>query len=86
MRIPNHAISNVIIPIYILAILGCTSFLVPANGGERIGFIMTIVLGMVFGMMLVEAAAAQSGDRPGPIIHKFIIYVYILWYCYIFTL
>jgi len=76
----DHAMSNVISPMYALAILGSASFLIPVGGGERIGFIMTIVLGMIFGMSLVESHAAQSGNLPGPIIHNFIIYVYVLWY------
>ena len=78
MRKPNHEMANVIMPIYILAAMGCFSFLVPANGGERISFIMTILLGMILSIMMIESRAPPSGDHPTPMIFNFIYYVYAL--------
>jgi len=56
----------IVIPVYILAILASCSFLIPANEGERIGYIITIHLAIVFIMNMVEDKAAPSGDFPRP--------------------
>ena len=50
----NHALGHILIPTYILGLSGCFSFLIPAKGGERFGFIMTIVLGMIFNLMMID--------------------------------
>ena len=76
VRKPSHALTNVLLPIYILAGMACFSFLVPADGGERIGFIITIILGMIFSGIMIEHNAAQSGDDPSPRILDVVYYVY----------
>ena len=76
VRKPHHAMSNVIIPTYMLAVMSCFSFLVPAEGGERISFIITILLGMIFSLVMIESHAAQSGDNRSPIILNVVNYVY----------
>ena len=66
---------NIIIPIYLLAVMSCCSFLMPFAGGERFGFVMTIQLGLVFSMTLVESELPPSGDQPTPMIYVFIYFV-----------
>lgn len=75
-RKPAHALHNVVIPIYLLACMNCFTFLVPVESGERIGLIMTIQLGVIFSMTLIEANAAPSGDFASPLIVWFIYYVF----------
>ena len=66
VRKPDHAVMNIVVPVYILAVLATCSFLIPANEGERIGYIITIHLAIVFIMSMVEEQAAPSGDFPRP--------------------
>ena len=75
IRKPAHAMLNIIIPIYLLAVMSCCSFLMPFAGGERFGFVMTIQLGLVFSMTLVESELPPSGDQPTPMIYVFIYFV-----------
>lgn len=63
-------------PIYVLAYCTCLSFLIPANGGERIGFIITVHLAVVFMLPLIDDLTAPSGDFPRPIIIFLIFYIY----------
>ena len=59
--------------------MACFSFLIPADGGERIGFVITIILGIIFSGIMVERHAAQSGDNPSPRILNVVYYVYGIW-------
>ena len=70
--------TNVLLPIYILAGMACFSFLVPADGGERMGFVITIFLGLIFSGIMIEQQAAQSGDNPSPKILNVVYYVYAI--------
>ena len=38
----NHALSNIVIPIYILSILVCFCYLIPPDSGERMSYLITI--------------------------------------------
>ena len=65
----------VIFPIYLLSCMNSLSFLIPADSGERISLLMTIQLGVVFSVTLVEAKTAPSGTFPAPKIFWFVYYV-----------
>lgn len=69
---------NIIIPIYILSFMSCCSFLIPVGGGERLGFVMTIQLGVIFTMTMIESKVAPSGEFAKPLIFGFIYYVDVL--------
>ena len=56
----------------------CLSFLVPHDGGERVGFIITTILGIVFSMSMVSHSTPPIGDEPPPMILNFINYIYFL--------
>ena len=61
-----------------MAVLAACSFLIPANEGERISYIITIHLAVVFVMNMVEEEAAPTGDFPRPKLFGMISYVNFL--------
>jgi hypothetical protein len=69
VRKPRYFLFNVLIPIYLLALGVCFSFLIPAKSGERIGYIITIQLAIIFLSGLISAnASPPSGDADLPLI------------------
>ena len=71
----EHAILTIILPIYVLAISSCCSFLIPRYMGERVGFIVTVHLALVFIITLLESEVAPCGDKPRPRIFNLIAYI-----------
>lgn len=53
---------HLIIPIAILGILTLVNFAIPSESGERIGYVMTILLSMSVYLLLLGAALPETSD------------------------
>ena len=75
VRKPDHVMNNIVIPLYILSIMACLSFLIPPTSGERVGYIITIQLAVTFINQTVQEKGPASGDLNPPMLFTFIRYV-----------
>lgn len=75
VRKPDHILSNIVVPLYILSIMACMSLLMPPKSGERIGYIITVQLALTFISQTVQEKGPSSGDLPPPKLFNFIRYV-----------
>ena len=75
VRKPDHVMNNIVIPLYILSIMVCLSFLIPPTSGERVGYIITIQLAVTFINQTVQEKGPATGDLNPPMLFMFIRYV-----------
>lgn len=69
-------IINLIVPCVVIAILCWFVFLLPANSGEKVGYAITLLLGlMVFLLLLFTVLPATSESVP--LMAKFLLFIYV---------
>ncbi|XP_031561618.1 neuronal acetylcholine receptor subunit alpha-9-like isoform X2 [Actinia tenebrosa] len=63
-RRPMFFIFNMIIPCGVITLLSLFSFILPPNSGERVSFVMTVLLSLSVYMLMVTEKMPQSADTP----------------------
>ena len=75
VRKPDHLMTNIVIPLYVLSIMACVSFLMPPKSGEPIGYIITVQLALTFVSQTVQEKGPPTGDLPPPKLFAIIQYI-----------
>lgn len=63
-RRANFYVFNLIIPCGLITLLSLFSFILPPNSGERVSFVMTILLSLSVYMLMVTEKMPHSADTP----------------------
>ena len=61
-RKPLYYIMTIIFPSVLLSLLSCISFLFPADSGERVSLIISVLLGLVVFMLIVNERTPVTSD------------------------
>ena len=72
VRKPRYVLMSVVLPLMVLMSLNIVAFLVPADGGERLGFAITVFLSFVVFATIVQDTLPANSEN------LCILYVYIL--------
>ncbi len=54
IRKPSHGQKIIVVPMYILAIAASATYMIPIHSGERISFITTVHLSIIFLLTLID--------------------------------
>ena len=88
-RKPLYHVFYLTIPSLMLMVLGLTSFLIPVESGERIGFVTTILLAMTVFLLLIPSFLPESSDGVpvlGIGLQATMIIIVLVLFCNIFVL
>ena len=88
-RKPLYHVFYLTIPSLMLMVLGLTSFLIPVESGERIGFVTTILLAMTVFLLLIPSFLPESSDGVpvlGIGLQATMIIIALVLFCNIFVL
>ena len=69
-RKPMFYVMNMIVPCTIIALLSCLAFYLPANNGERVSLVMTVLLAMTVYMLIVTDTMPHTSESI-PLVQRF---------------
>ena len=69
-RKPLYYIMTILFPSILLSLLSCISFLFPADSGERVSLVISVLLGLVVFMLIVNERTPVTSDAT-PMLTKF---------------
>ena len=75
VRKPHYDTASIVIPIYIISIMACLSFLMPTTFPGRVAYVVTLQLSLRTIGIVIKGQVAPSGDFPEPKIFQFMQYV-----------
>ncbi|XP_046839009.1 neuronal acetylcholine receptor subunit alpha-7-like [Xenia sp. Carnegie-2017] len=61
-RKPSYYVTTIIIPSILLSLLSCISFLFPAESGERVSLVTSVMLGLFVFMLIVNERTPVTSD------------------------
>ena len=67
-RKENQLLGTVILPAFIIALISAFSTAIPASSGEKLGFLITLLLSQLFFLHHVEYQVSPVGYKDNPII------------------
>ena len=70
-RKPLYYITTIIFPSVLLSFLSCISFLFPAGSGERVSLVISVLLGLVVFMLIVNDRTPVTSDATPMLTHFF---------------